>query len=286
MVASYTRKETIDMKIIKVAMCISLIFIILSSLAFSQNKQVRDALRKIASGKMMEAKGILAELQEAGHEDPAIMYLQGVLSEDAYKAVSIYQKIVADYPQSEWSDDSYWRLVQFYAVKGDTARAVKELDVFRAKHPASEFLSPAMDLVNSALSYHRTAAPSKRTIPPIKPNPISAEKKEAIAKYNEKQKAEKANAKDASKTPDKAEETNFKSWGLQLGVFSTIESAKAEADKLKLQRLRNEIVEKEVNGKKMFAVIVGNYTSKESAEKNKSIVEKVCGCETIIYGKK
>ena len=47
-----------------------------------------------------------------------------------------------------------------------------------------------------------------------------------------------------------------------------------------------QIVEKEVNGKKMFAVIIGNYATKESLEKNRSIVEKICNCETIIYEKK
>ncbi len=59
---------------------------------------------------------------------------------------------------------------------------------------------------------------------------------------------------------------------MQVGVYSTIETAKAETDKFRQQRLRNEIIEKEINGKKMFAVIIGNYATKESAEKNREMV--------------
>ena len=274
------------------------IFIILicviSAPVFSQSKQVREALRKIASGKIAEAQGMLAELQEAGKDDPGIMYLQGVLTEDAYKAVGIYRKITTDYPQSEWADDAYWRLVQFYAVKGDTTKAVKELDIFKAKHPASEFLSPATDLVRSALTYHRSLNNSKKKpAETAKAAPITPEKKEAVAKYNEKIKAEKAEKTDktvktekAPTTTDEKPEGKIKSWGLQVGVYTTIEAAKEETDKFRKQRLRNEIIEKEINGKKMFAVIIGNYATKESAEKNREIVEKICGCETMVYGKK
>ncbi len=273
-----------------------LLLCVISAPAFSQSKQVREALRKIASGKIMEAQGMLSELQEAGKDDPAIMYLQGVLTEDAYKAVGIYRKITTDFPQSEWADDAYWRLVQFYAVKGDTAKAVKELDIFKAKHPASEFLSPATDIVRSALTYHRSANNNKKKpTESAKAPEITPEKKEAIAKYNEKIKAEKSAKTEKAVKPEKVEkpdatddkpEGKIKSWGLQVGVYSTIEAAKEETDKFRQQRLRNEIIEKEINGKKMFAVIIGNYASKESAEKNREIVEKICGCETMIYGKK
>lgn len=247
---------------------------------YSQSKQVREALRKIASGKTLEAQGMLAELQEAGKDDPAIMYLQAVLTEDAFRAVNIYKKITTDYPKSEWCDDAYWRLVQFYAVKGDTAKALKELDLFKSKFPASEFLSPATDLVGSALSYYRSSAKNKK---PESVAKVVNSPKENIKTNEVKHKDDNKNVVETK--PEKIEK-KAKSYGIQVGIYSSIETAKSETEKFKVQRLRSEIVEKEVNGKKMFAVIIGNYATKESLEKNRTIVEKICNCETIIYEKK
>jgi cell division septation protein DedD len=254
--------------------------------AFSQSKQVREALRKINAGKISEAKSALYELQEGGKEDPGILLLQGALSEDAFKAVESYKKVVASYPKSEWADDAMWRIVQFYAVKGDVETANKELETFKAKYPASEFLSPAMDIVRSATAYHKSVANKKKKDSSDKSESVAAAKPEhdkvkpAAAKTEAKSKATKdESAKDTK-------EVKYKTWALQVGVFSTVEAAKTEAQKFQKHRYRNEVVEKDIDGKKMFAVVVGSYASKESAEKGRPLVESICGCKAVLYGKK
>lgn len=270
------------MKFIRQTVLVFLCLLIAYNAASAQNKQVRDALRKIAVGKSEEAKAILSDLQEKYPADPGIIYLQASLTPEADKAIALYRKILNEYNKSEWADDSYWRLVQYYAIKGDTLSALKALDQFKTYQPTSEFLAVATDVVNTALIYNRSSkcdAESKKT------TDIKEQSVNKPAPTPEKDNAEikpKDNALVPAKNQDKDEK--FKKWGWQVGVYSTVQSAKEVCDKFQKNRLKNQIVEKEVDGKKMFAVIIGKYSNKEDAEKARTTIQKICNCETVLYG--
>lgn len=238
---------------------------------FAQNKQIRDALKKISVGKIDDAKKDLAKLNKENPNDPGVILLNGVLCEDAFKAMTYYEKIVKAYPQSEWADDAYWRIIQFYAIKGDIEKALSEFDTYREKYPTSEFLQPAFDVIHSAALINKTSNSTAKNTDKTE----VVEAKEATAKAKPK----------AVKTVETKRSNAKVTWGLQVGVYSSEEAANKELDKFKKQRLRTEIVEKEVDDSKMYAVIIGNYATKESAEKNKTIVEKICGCTPIVYKK-
>lgn len=256
-------------------------------ITYGQAKQVREALRKTAAGKVEEAKMILITLQEGGKEDPGIYLLQGVLSEDANKAVNYYNKIIKEYPQSEWADDAYWRIVQFYSIKGDTAKAKSTLEVFRAKYPASEFLSPASDVVRASIVIANTiskskAAPSKEIVK--KDEPVKKDdNKKATASKTESKPELKAKADTKAVKDEPAKKTTY---GLQVGIFSTIDAANEESKKFKEKRFKTEISEKDVNGKKMFAVVIGNYNTKDIPEVDKKKIEEICNCNPILFIKK
>ncbi len=260
--------------------------------ASAQNKQVRDGLRKIAQGKSDEAQTILEELLNKYPVDPGIVYLQASLTPDASKAILLYRKILNEFAKSEWTDDAYWRLVQYYAVKGDTASAVKALEQFKTFQPTSEYIAAASDVVYVSLMYNRELdsdapkATPKEAKPIIKKDEASAQASPAkeiktkepqlIASKNEPKKEVKKEVK----------EEKVKYWGLQAGVYSTIEAAKDVCAKFQEKRLKNQIVEKDVDGKKMFAVIIGKYKTKETAEAEKETVGKICKCEILLYGYK
>jgi cell division septation protein DedD len=234
---------------------------------FAQNKQIRDALKKITAGKTEDAKKDLARLNKENPNDAGVILLNGVLCDDAFKAVTFYEKIVKSYPQSEWADDAYWRIIQFYAIKGDIEKALSEFDTYRVKYPTSEFLQPAFDVIRSSALISKSA-----NHPEDKTELVEAK--------------ETAKPKETVKAKNETKKTNEKpSWGLQVGVYSSEEAANKELDKFKKQRLRSEVIPKDVDDSKMYAVVIGNYSSKESAEKNKAIVEKICGCKPIVYKK-
>lgn len=100
----------------------------------------------------------------------------------------------------------------------------------------------------------------------------------------------KAEPKDQMETVDLPKKAQTESvpaskYGLQVGVYSSKEAADLEVKKFKTQRMLAEIMKKDVDGESMFAVVIGDYSSKESAEAAKNIVLQQCKCSPIIFKK-
>lgn len=81
------------------------------------------------------------------------------------------------------------------------------------------------------------------------------------------------------------EEIKSKTYGLQVAIYNSKEAAELEMQKYIKQRMRTEVKTKSVDGNKLYAVVIGNYSSKESAEGARTIVEKQCNCEPMIFEK-
>lgn len=257
------------MKIVKLAaLCI-----LFASVLNAQSLKITDYLKKVALGKSDEVKLALPDLLAEFPDDPGVQLLHAVVIEDAFKALDIYKEIVRKYPDSQWADDAFWRIIQFYAVIGDSSQARISLDKFRQNYPSSEYLAPATDIVASSIKIIKLGgkqnvvskvASTKTDISTVK-SMDTTKKQEDVKQDNNKN------------------ETGF--WGLQVGVFRSKDKAFAERDAFLKQRLRTEVVEKEVNDETLFAVVIGNYTTKDAAEAAKEIVEKQCNCKPIVFKK-
>ena len=81
------------------------------------------------------------------------------------------------------------------------------------------------------------------------------------------------------------EEVKTKTYGLQVSIYASQETAELEMKKYLKQRMRTEVKKKIVDGNKMYAVVIGNYSSRESAEGARGIVEQQCNCSPIIFEK-
>lgn len=265
--------ETNKMKKILFILIFGVVF--LPSYIFAQDAIVEEYLQQYSQGKMNEVRTALPDLLVEYPNDPGVKLLLAIVLEDADKALDIYKDIIQKYPESKWADDAYWRLLEYYAVKNDVEKAEFELGNFRKRYPTSEFLIPATDVVRTCRSF------------------VNAREKQEKSN-NLKEKSETANKTGKeieNSVPKKETENNDtkmtgKNFGLQVGVFSTVEKAEDEKAKLMAKRLRTSIEEKMVNGKKMFAVVIGNYSSMEAAEAAKQIIQQQCdSCSPIIYQK-
>lgn len=90
-----------------------------------------------------------------------------------------------------------------------------------------------------------------------------------------------------SKLGAKAEpkESSKDVFSLQVGSYDTREAAENEVKNYKLKRMRASVTEKTIDGATKFAVFIGEYSSKESAEKAKELVQKSCNCTPFVVGK-
>lgn len=220
-------------------------------IVYSQTEKVASMLKLVAQGKAEEVRKSLPRLLADYPNEPGVMLLQAVLMDDGVQALKIYKNIVKNYPNSEWADDAQWRIVQFYSIIGDTIQAKKELEFFRKTYPKSEFLAPATDVVISAIG---------------------------SIKYDYKSRIEEQNK-------PKQKHTENQRWGLQVGLYSTKSAAEYEKKRFLSMKLRTEIIEKEINGEIKYAVIIGNYSSRESAEAARKEIEEKCECTPIIFPK-
>lgn len=220
---------------------------------------INNYLKMVAAGKIDEVKMALPDLLASYPDDPGVKLLHGVVIDDAFKALDIYKDIVKNYPESQWAENAYWRIIQFYAVIGDTAQAQLYLERFRQSFPSSEYLAPSTDIVVSARKIAKLSTKSKQNVTEKSTPPRTASEqqtKEGVEYY-----------------------------GLQVAIYRSKEKANAEKENYLKQRLYTEVIEKIVDDEIMYAVVIGNYTSRQSAELAKPIVEQQCNCKPIILKK-
>ena len=280
---------------------LALCLVVLCDTASAQSSIVYNRLRMIVAGKADEVRKELPELTKDFPDEPGIMFLNAVLTEDGSKALVQYEQITREHPQSEWADDAELRIVQYYALKKDTAHAQRELGTFKRNYPLSEFLIHAVELVKATVGLNapsssklsadkagadKATSPTKGSKESIlvesKPNDL----KNVTSPGSSLKAAEKGVDKSTEKLGEKAADKTAaaavkKSWGLQVGVYTTKNTADAEAAKYREQRMKVDVTSKD--GK--YGVVVGNYSSRESADKSKEIIQAQCQCSPIVVEK-
>ncbi len=252
---------------------------------YSQKDEVNKLIKLSTEGKLDEVRNAIPDLLAKYPDDPGVKFLHASVIEDALLAIEVYKRIIKEFPNNEFADDSYWRIIQFYAIMGDVTKADEELLQFRKKHSTSPFLSPAVDIVRSATAY---ANFSKRsTVNPIKAREQDNREKEILGMSNDNHTSKPETvAKEPIVNTENAKPTdNEVHYGMQVGIYKDKNTAESEKARFLKLRLRTEIIEKKVQGKVMFAVVIGHYSSQQSAESARNVVAKQCQCEPLIYKK-
>jgi cell division septation protein DedD len=276
--------------------------------AQSTDNIVRSKLRQVALGNASDVRAELPELSRTYPNDAGVQFLSATLTADGVKALPLFVRIVRENPQSIWVDDAQWRVVQIYALRKDTASARSELQNFRRNYPSSEFLLFAAEIVKSTVGLPPTfttyrnpiiVASTVRTIPSstiLKPKTDPSETEPSKTEPTKAEAAKATSSASVQKVESKPEPVLQQEiassktvagerYTLQVGIYSSRESAIIDVQKLLKARLRSDVIEKNTEGAARFAVMVGNYASREAAEKAKAIVQKACTCVPFVVVK-
>lgn len=287
----------------RLSLCTILALFVASLLpAQATDNIVRAKLRQVALGNASDVRAELPDLLRTYPNDAGMQFLNATLMTDGVKALPQFVRIVRENPQSIWADDAQWRVVQIYALRKDTSNARSELQNFRRNYPTSEFLLFAAEIVKSTVGLPPTfttyrnpvvVASTARSVPvpttakplekpttttsePVKSSSVKPESKTEPTPPQTLHNAPEAN------TENNAQEERYT---LQVGIYSSRESAIADVQKLLKARLRSDVIEKSTDGSARFAVTVGNYSSREAAEKAKAVVQKACSCVPFVVVK-
>ena len=276
-------------------LALAMVVLVSTTQAQTTDNIVRSKLRQVALGNASDVRAELPDLVRTYPNDAGVQFLSATLTADGVKALPMFVRIVRENPQSIWADDAQWRVVQIYGLRKDTANARSELQNFRRNYPTSEFLLFAAEIVKSTVglppsftTYRNpiVVASTARTIPTsTAPKPKADEPKNQAPTSqvpSNQISTSQASPNQVAKTETPAAEERYT---LQVGIYSSRESAIADVQKLLKARLRSDVIEKNAEGSARFAVTVGNYSSREAAEQAKALVQKACTCVPFVVAK-
>jgi hypothetical protein len=115
--------------------------IILSSInIFGQGIDITEYLKKIESGKLDEVKAKLPELKTKYPDDPSVLFLDGILTEDGKTSIPLFSKVANDYPKSRYADASVFRIYSYYFAGEMFNEAATWLNRLKKDYPASPYI--------------------------------------------------------------------------------------------------------------------------------------------------
>jgi tetratricopeptide (TPR) repeat protein len=216
---------------IKNLVYLALLFSALSINIFAQDVNIVPYLQQIENGKADEVRNELIGLKEKYADDPSVMFLEGVLTENGQKAVVIYQKVVDEYPDSKYADAALYRIYSYYYALGLYEAATEKLNKLIADYPNSPYIKIA-----------------KQNQLPVNPEITQEDETEVTQQKNEDVK-----------------ETDYK-FTIQAGAFSNIENAESLQLKFEKSGIFSEIKAKLVAGTTFHVVYVGKFVNENDAE--------------------
>lgn len=204
----------------------------------------------VAEGRIVEAREILltwldSRLTSASREDRQRgFWLRGRLTVDPSMAEVDFRRLVLEYPGGPYSADALFRLGLLAEIRGDREEALSLLERLLRDYPLSPLVEEA-SVWQRALS--GDAAVGVRLTPPADEAPLLPP--DPRAQYHP--------------APLDSAEASW-SFAVQLGAFSTIERARALADRLRHAGYQPRIVG--VPGDELARVRVGRFPVREEAE--------------------
>ena len=215
---------------IKNLVYLALLFSALSININAQDVNIVPYLQQIENGKADEVRNELIGLKEKYSDDPSVMFLEGVLTENGQKAVVIYQKVVDEYPNSKYADAALYRIYSYYYALGLYESATEKLNKLISDYPNSPYIKIA-----------------KQNQLPVNPE-ITQEDETDITQQNED-----------------VGETDYK-FTIQAGAFSNKENAESLQLKFEKSGIFSEIKDKLVAGTTFHVVYVGKFVTENDAE--------------------
>jgi len=119
---------------------LSIIFLICSVQLFAQNVDVVPQLKMVEQGKIEEAKQNLEFYQRTNKDDPNVLFLQAVLTDNGEDAEKIYELIYSTFPDSKFADAALFRSFSYYYAIGLYRKAEQLKRQLAEDYPNSPYL--------------------------------------------------------------------------------------------------------------------------------------------------
>ena len=109
----------------------------------AQGIDISDYLKKIESGNIEEVKERLTELKTKYPNDPSVLFLEGVLTENGKTSVSLFSNVINNYPKSSYADAAAFRIYSYYYALEMSPEAASWLSRLKKDYPSSPYIKIA-----------------------------------------------------------------------------------------------------------------------------------------------
>ena len=247
-----------------------LIIFIFSTLS-SQNIDLYFSL--IDEGELDGVKENLPELLSKYPQNPGVLFLKAVLTDDGESALKQYKYILENFPKSTYAPDAAMKIGEYFYARGlytQSAALLKNIPLKYPRYPHMQRLTDLMinsfNAIGEADSAKYYSLIIKSMFPSIETN-VETKDNKLSQIFSFRKKTE-----------------NLGPFVVQIGAFSSEENAKRL--KLQVSQLGHDVSINKVesNGKTFFAVRVNRYKSKREAEEiGKDIKSKLGVTYRVLY---
>jgi len=213
-----------------------LVFLISINLLHAQHVDIIPYLKAIENGNIQKAQTGLRMLKTSDPDNPDVIFLDAVLTEDGSAALKKYSKVYADYPKSKFADAALYRIFSYYFALGLYKKAETYLTKLKTEYPESHYIKTADRHLPEEIAGTTVAETDTVTL------------------------------------PKKAARTNL--YTVQAGAFINIDNAKRLANNFSKSGLDASISSKDVGGTTLNIVTVGKFSDKSDAEELLKVLKK------------
>ena len=249
-----------------------IIFIIsIFSILHSQNTDLYFSL--IDENELDGVKENLPELLSKYPNDPGVLFLKAILTDDGESAIKQYKYILENYSKSIYAPEAAMKIGEYFYARGlytQSAALLKNIPMKYPRYPQMQRLTDLMinsfNAIGEADSAKYYSLIIKSMFPAIDTNNETKDNKLSQV-FSFRKKTE-----------------NFGPYVVQIGAFSNKENAKRL--RLQVRQLGHDVSINKVdsNGKSFYAVRINRYKSKRKAEEvGKDIKSKLGVNYRILY---
>ncbi len=263
----------------KLRLLLSVLLGLVSTATQAQDLRLYFAL--LQEGRVAEVRQSLPELLKQNPNHPGVAYLQAMTVTDGDTALQLYQTIIRKYPQSEYAAEAAMKIGEYLYSRGLYSQASRQLHSIPVMYPQSNHLQRAIDLMVN--SYFATGeldsaahylARFKRKYPRLNYDygipgldDIAVPPPEVeLVKLNQEQVQQKLQQSKKPVAKTIVADTP-RPWVVQVGAFGKYNNATSLKSMLAQNGYDVEINEVSSNNRRLFAVRVVRYASRNQARK-------------------
>jgi len=241
----------------------SFVWLLLLASAAGAQSEIKRLESAWKEDRLSEINQALPEAVQKYPNHPTVLFFEAVMNPNAEEAAKIYRRIYSEFKTSEWADDALFHAADYCYARGQYSEARGLYSLLMKSYGQSYWRDDARYLAAQCFwAEGKTDSAQWMFGQLIKNSPRSALADLAVQDLETN--SWKVIPEKPSAPPPVAVQADY--FAIQVGAFAVRDNAVSILKGLEKVGYRGEIVEKQVRSRTFWAVWIGQFKDRESAE--------------------